>query len=29
MVFQAQLAKRVSTVPLTRSYLVGWDGSER
>ena len=29
MVFQAQLAKRVSTVPLTRSYLAGWDGAQR
>jgi cyclopropane-fatty-acyl-phospholipid synthase len=25
MVFQAQIAKRVGSVPLTRSYLAGWD----
>jgi cyclopropane-fatty-acyl-phospholipid synthase len=29
MVFQAQLAKDVSTVPLTRSYLAAWDDAER
>jgi len=29
MVFQAQLAKGVSTVPLTRSYLAQWDGAGR
>jgi cyclopropane-fatty-acyl-phospholipid synthase len=29
MVFQAQLAKGVSTVPLTRSYLAAWDDAER
>lgn len=28
MVFQMQIAKRVDTVPLTRSYLTHWDTSE-
>ena len=28
MVFQAQIAKCVTTVPLTRSYLTGWDAAE-
>ena len=27
--FRRSSAKRVSTVPLTRSYLAGWDGAQR
>jgi hypothetical protein len=25
MVFQAQIANRVGSVPLTRTYLAGWE----
>jgi len=28
MVFQAQIAKSVDTVPLTRTYLAGWNGAQ-